>query len=348
MCEKVGEPNHSPYCSSTSATTGPLQGTIKIERLYCSQRWHICSGRQENSIWGSHHTYYGMFRGETKGRKREGSRWLGMSKHEWEEGWAMCEQVAGQYACLVVQTLLPVLNFFSKSSFPGDGNLFWKHKSLSSCNWGIFGSRSQRVPAVNKRGGEHLQVRVWPQGTPNWTSPWACRVSWGLGLYMGTFDQVVQDNCQWHHGAWKLTVCMCTCACVYVCAPAAGVELWPQGLVCLCASNWKDWDPGAAAQQTECLNLTAGGIHTVHLCKYISQKRIFSSPSGEPERKQNEALLVWMMCSMWLATCASIYALYVCVFVCLLHVLDAHTQPRYILDLGMCSCSSFTASERSY
>lgn len=99
---------------------------------------------------------------------------------------------------------------------------------------------------------------------------------------------------------------LCACARVYVCAPAAELELWPQGLVCPCASNWKDWDPGAAAQQTECLSLTAGGIHMVYLCKYISQKRIFTSPSGEPERKQN----VWMMWATWLAMCASIYALY--------------------------------------
>lgn len=56
----------------------------------------------------------------------------------------------------------------------------------------------------------------------------------------------------------------CVCAHVHVYVPAAGAELWPQEFVCLCASNWKDWDPGAAAQQTECLSPIAGGIHAVH------------------------------------------------------------------------------------
>ena len=50
-------------------------------------------------------------------------------------------------------------------------------------------------------------------------------------------------------------------------APATGVGLQPQGLICPDDSNWGDWDPGAAAGQTECLSLAAGGIQVV--CVYI-------------------------------------------------------------------------------
>ena len=60
-----------------------------------------------------------------------------MEKERDQDAWrgtSMYEQVAGQYACLVVQSLLPHLFFSTK--FPAYGALFCKHVSLSSCNWG--------------------------------------------------------------------------------------------------------------------------------------------------------------------------------------------------------------------
>ena len=43
------------------------------------------------------------------------------------------------------------------------------------------------------------------------------------------------------------------------------MALW---FVCPFDSKWGDWDPGAAAGQTECLSPIAGGIHIVHVCIY--------------------------------------------------------------------------------
>jgi len=41
------------------------------------------------------------------------------------------------------------------------------------------------------------------------------------------------------------------------------------GIVCPMTSNGEDWDPGAAAGQTECLSPAAGGMHIVHTFTYI-------------------------------------------------------------------------------
>ena len=63
--------------------------------------------------------------------------------------------------------------------------------------------------------------------------------------------------------------------------PAAGAGLHPQGLIHPGASNWGDWDPGAAAGQTECLSQAAGGIHVIYI--YISS--LLTDPHPEqPER----------------------------------------------------------------
>ena len=63
---------------------------------------------QGKSNLGSHGTFYGMFRGGTKGRTRKGFRWF-WEEEEWEnrgvkvwKGLVACKYFTGQYSCLVV------------------------------------------------------------------------------------------------------------------------------------------------------------------------------------------------------------------------------------------------------
>jgi len=54
----------------------------------------------------------------------------------------------------------------------------------------------------------------------------------------------------------------CVCTRVRQAVPATAVEPQPWGLARPAASNWVDWDPGAATGQTECLSPAGARNHT--------------------------------------------------------------------------------------
>lgn len=77
----------------------------------------------------------------------------------------------------------------------------------------------------------------------------------------------------WCHPFSKHSYCVSVASCVWLRAravPATGAGLKTQGLIYPGATNWADWDPGAAAGQAECLRSAAGKTHLAHTDLYIS------------------------------------------------------------------------------